>query len=122
MAQQDDNGFRLKHIFELVTNLPRAAVIGAMHFCNKPTEKTRIALAAATLGVGAACGLGAAFAVAAGGLACGGMAVQTFAQPAFGVPRRTRDDLMGTQEALDILNKNRIQEGRPALRFPKIDI
>ena len=112
----------LKNCFDFAMNLPRATVIGAMHFCNRPTDKKRLALAGVTLGTAAVFGLVPAFAVAAGGLAVGGVVVQTFAQPLFGVPRTTRDDFMGTTEALQIINKYRNHDGKAPLRFPKINL
>lgn len=121
MSHQEER-FSLKHVFELVTNLPRATVIGAMHFADNPTGTSRIALAGATIATGVVFGPVAAFAVAAGGLAVGGMSVQAFAQPLFGVPRTTNDELMGTKEALTIINRYRANENKQPLRFPKIDI
>lgn len=114
--------FTLKDAFALVTNLPRATVIGAMYYCDRPLAKSRLIHTGATFVAGLAFGPVAAFAVAAGGLAFGGMAAQSFAQPLFGVPRTTNDELMGTKEALTILNRRRGSEGKAPLKFPKIDI
>jgi hypothetical protein len=121
MSHQEER-FQLKHLFELVTNLPRAAVIGAMHFVDNPKGKSRLALAGATVAAGFAFGLSGAVLTAAFGLAAGGMAVQAFALPICGVPRENPEEFLGTKEALKLINSSRERENKAPLAFPKIDI
>lgn len=107
---------------EFALNIPRATVVGAIHYANRPLEKKRLALAGATLGAATFGGLAAAFGVAAVGLFAGGLTVQSFALPICGVHRKNPNEPLGTIEALEHVNKGRAYEGRAPLNFPKINL